>query len=245
MIQVLDWLYENELRSYPFKMTATKVANSATYTVPNNLLLDAQFTFDTHPGSFSLTKITNTDNTDIVFEFSDTTTITVAKGISSPHYHRTSTGKLLVIGLALNDVPIGTHNFSALVFEPSTIYAFGGPWKGVSSLSFDNSSPTTGAFNFIDGYQMELTSSAKIIKVAIGNIYGTPVSCETFGDSPDDCSDIISTINGVSPDGNNELLLRAGNGFVVWDDPPNHRIYVGLAFTSIGDVCPTITPFPV
>lgn len=245
MIQVLDWLYENELRAFPFKESAIKLDVSHTYKVPNNLVLDAQFTFEAHPGDFKITSITNTSDTDVVFTFSNTTTLTVAKGITEPTYVRTSTGKLMVFGLGLNDVPIGTFAFTSLIFEPSTVLQFGGPWKGVSSIIFDASTPLTGVLNFIEGYQFELFMAANSIRFAIGNIYGTPIGCTMFGANPEDCNDIISSINGVGPDGNKEILLKAGNGFVVWDDPPNHRIYIGFAFTSAGDICGDIPPFPV
>lgn len=245
MIQVLDWLYENELRAYPLREVSTKTDVSQVYKVPNNLILDGQFTFDTHPGDFGISSIVNTNDTNVVFTFTDADTITITKGISTNAHHRSATGKLLVVGLGVNDVPIGTFTFSSLLFEPSTVLAFGGAWKGVRNITFDGSAPQTGVLNFIEGYQFDLFLSSQTIRFAVGNLYGDQIGCTSFGSFPDDCDTIISSINGVGPNGGSELLLSAGNGFVVWDDPPNHRIYVGFAFTSPGDICANIPSFPV
>lgn len=242
MIQVLDWLYENSLRAYPLKETLSR--KSGSYQLPNNVILDAQIRVDDLSSDYSITSITVAADS-VTFVFSDADSITVSQGITANYYHRTAS-KLLVFGLGLNDIPDGTYSFSnTLVFEPSVMYDFGGAWQGVKSLSFDSANPSTGNLNFIEGYQFDLFLSAQTIKFAVGSLYGNQIGCTSFSDYPTDCSDIISSINGVGPDGKKELAIRAGNGFVVWDDPLNHRIYVGFAFTSTQDICGDIPPFPV
>ena len=242
MIQVLDWLYENALRSFPFKENAPKVSGG--FELANDVVLDAQFTFEAHPTDFRVTQIVSTVD-DVTFTFSDAATMVVDKGITTNEYVRTSTGKMMVFGLGLNNMPVGTYTFSGLLFEPSVIHEFGGPWKGVESIAFDESAALTGILNFIEGYQFELFLSGQAIRFAVGNLYGKQISCTQFSDYPEDCDEIISSINGVVPDGNKDLYLKAGNGFVVWDDPTNHRIYIGFSFTSENDICPDIPPFPV
>ncbi len=112
-------------------------------------------------------------------------------------------------------------------------------------MKFDDSSELTGELNFIEGIQFDIDITDQDIAFAAGNIYGQPIGCTHFSDYTEDCDSIISFINGVGPDGNRELFIRGGNGIVVWDDPPNHRIYVGFLFTSIADVCKDIPPFPI
>lgn len=240
MIQVLDWLYENELRAYPLRESSIKASNGS-YSLENNVILDAQFSMEERPETLALIGIV-VDGNDVTFSFSDGPDVTVQKGITAPLYTRSS-DSLLVFGLGLNDIPEGTHNFTNLNFESSVIFEYGGAWKGVESMTFNDSDALTGELNFIEGYQFELFVVNQNIRFAVGNLYGTPIGCNKFTDYPENCDTIISSINGVGPSGKKELFLKAGNGFVVWDDPDNHRIYVGFAFTSQQDICADIPPF--
>ena len=245
MIQVLDWLYENELRHYPLRENFSKKDLSATFRLPTNVILDAQFVIDSDGVDLAIVKITNTNDTSVVFELSNEEEITVPKNSTFPFYVRTDRNNLLVFGKGVKDIPIGEFLFNTLYFEESTIIVFGDAWLGVDSLAFDDEDPVLGNLEFLEGYQFELFPTNKNIRLAAGNIYGKQIGCLQFSNYPDDCSDIISSINGVGPDGNKEMFLKAGPGFVVWDDPPNHRIYVGFAFTSQSDVCGDIPPFPI
>ncbi len=244
MIQVLDWLYENELRHYPLQENFSKRDLSNTYQLTTNVILDAQFVLD-EEADVGITNIENVDDSEVVFTISEIGEITVPKNSSFPFYVRTENGSLVVFGIGVKDIPIGSFNFNTLLFEDSTISIFADAWLGVSSLTFDNEDPIDGNLEFLEGYQFELFTNLQNIRFAAGSMYGKQIGCLQFSNYPDDCDDIISSINGVGPDGNKEMFLKAGPGFVVWDDPPNHRIYVGFAFTSQNDVCGDIPPFPV
>ncbi len=244
MIQVLDWLYENELRHYPLKETGSKKDLTNTVLLGTNVILDAQFVV-TDNFNISITNITNDDDTDVVFTLSNGEEITISKTNDFPFYHRTDNGNLLVIGKGVTSIPIGSFNFNTLVFEESTVLVYKDAWLGVTNMSFASIDPMDGDLIFREGYQFDLFSSLQNIQFSAGSVYGKQIGCTKFSDYPEDCDDIISSINGVGPDGNKELFLKAGPGFVVWDDPPNHRIYVGFAFTSENDICGDIPPFPI
>lgn len=243
MIQVLDWLFENELRAYPLKETSIRKSTSTDYVFDHRVILDAQFSFTTHPGDLNITQVT-ADATDVTFEFSSGADLTISKSVTTPYYHREES-RLLVFGAGLSEIPTGTHVFSSLRFESSVIFEFSGPWKGVNSITFDSNPAVDGALTFIEGYQFELFSALQTVRFAVGSIYGKQIGCTQFSGYPDNCDEIISSINGIGPSGKKELFLKAGNGFVVWDDPENHRIYVGFAFTSGDDICGDIPPFPI
>jgi hypothetical protein len=240
---VLDWLYENELRSYPIRDNSLRTDGA--FTLADNVIVDAQFVFD-EATELRLTEI-DADYTGnlTTFTFSTGLTFAVANNLTPGYqYNRHAAGHLLVTGPGLNDIPEGTYTLD-IAMEPSVIYEFGGPWKGVESLQFDDSAALTGELNFIEGYQFDINIALQNIALAIGSLYGDQIGCTKFTDYPENCDTIISFINAASPDGNNEMRIMAGPGFVVWDDPENHRIYVGFAFTSVKDICVDIPPYPI
>lgn len=236
---VLDWLYENELRSYPIRDSSIRTDGS--FVLADDVIIDAQFVFETLPTNFRLTEIVK--GSTITFNFSNGLSIESAVN-SDVTRIRHEDGHLLVLGKGVENIPNGTYTLDVF-FEPSIIIEYGGSWKGVSSLQFDDGSAYTGELKFLEGYQFDLSIVNQNIALAVGNLYGTPVACEHFGTSPENCDTIISFISTTTPAGNGSVLLKGGPGIVVWDDPPNNRIYVGFAFTSIKDVCGDIPPFPI
>lgn len=233
---VLDWLYENSLRSYPVRDSSLRTDGS--FTLADNVIVDAQFVFEEIPANFRLTTLTKAS--DITWTFSNGLVITTPAENSRT---RTAAGHLLVLGDGAVDIPNGTYNLS-VYFEPSVIHEYGGEWLGVTSLQFTDDQET-GDFHFFEGYQFDINLTGQNINFNVGNIFGTPIGCTRFSDYPEDCDTIISYISTTTPDGNHQIFLRAGPGMVVWDDPDNHRLYVGFAFTSAKDICPDIPPFPL
>lgn len=239
---VLDWLDENSLRSFPLKESAKKT--SGAYTIPTNLLLDAVFVYTAHPGNSYLTNIYCLGDI-VTFTFTGGLVFTASKADPYPQYLRNSDGSLLVVGEGLEDVPAGSHNFTTLGVENSLIYEFGGAWLGVSSLTFDPNDPLIGDIRLYEGFNFLVKTSPTILSLGVDGLYGLQMSCEHFGEVDNDCDDIISWINGVGPDGDDELKIVAGDGVVVWDDPEHYRIYVGFQFNSVADVCKDIPPHPL
>jgi hypothetical protein len=238
---VIDWLNENALRAYPFKENITRsTSNSTGYRLTDSVILDAQFVYTTLPLDTSLVAI-EVIGDDVGIYISDFEFI-VNKTDDYPIYKRIPDGSLLVLGAGLLDIPEGVHLFADAKFEPSVSLEFGNAWLGVSSLQFgaDN---LVGNINLIEGYQFGITTNAQQFTFDAGRSFGVPISCARFKDYPEDCANIVSSLNGVDPDGNHNLLIRGGDGIVVLDDPANHRIYIGLSFNP-SDVCRDIVANP-
>lgn len=246
---VLDWLYENALRAYPLKedsifLSDNYLFDSILYTVKDNDFLDAQFN-----SSAASVKILS------IRRVADVITVTTSEGVfvfdasaSFPQKVRDNgTGNLLVGGEGLLTVPNDsrTYQFSNLFFEPSVTVDFSGPWLGVANVAFaDSFVELTGIVNLLEGYQVSLAFTKNTVTIGANNLYGVPIGCEHFGTLPNNCDDIISSINGVGPNLEHVLNIAAGHNITVLDDPPNHRIYVGFSFTSIDDICKTIPSRP-
>jgi len=206
-ITTLDWLNENELRSFPFtttgepqgwldsfivdaRLTYTKETIPATVALESVILNDTSFTFNfTHASSPSTVSFT-----------APATPITV------PYvYIRNSYGSLLVVSKALYDyywnlslrIPT-TFTLSGISVEPSRCSEHRNEWLGVDSLTFnpayqsDNTSdikPTlplvsvspsalTGDVVFQGGYNVELSlTSLNALDISIGGSYGEPIGC--------------------------------------------------------------------
>ena len=220
---VLEWLNENALRSYPVRDSSLRTDGS--FKLEDNVILDAQFVFTEIPNNFRLTTV-SADSSNVTFTFSNSLTFIATKNYGANQYLRDRTGSLLVVGNGVDNIPTGTYNLS-VYFEPSILHEYGGPWLGVTSLSFDGASHT-GIFNFIEGYQYNIEFNKQNVDFAVGNLYGTPISCTHFSSYPEDCNTIISYISSAIPDGRHEMTIEAGPGIVVWDDPDNHRIFVCL-----------------
>lgn len=239
---VLDWLDENSFRSYPIKESVQKVSSLSTI-LTNNVILDASIVFPSVQANCELTSIVVTDTT-ATFNITTGQSFVIDKTATFPQYVRNAQHSLLVVGEGILQFPNGTHNFSSLAFEPSVVTEFTAEWLGVTSLAH-NSSPMTGVINLLEGYQVGLSSTKNTITIGADNLLGKPIGCDIPADFVSDCSEIVSSINGVTPDGNSRLFITPGNNIVVWDDPDNHRIYVGYSFVSADDICKDIPPFPI
>lgn len=237
---VIDWLNENALRAYPLKEMITRTVGD--YTLDDGVILDAQFVYASLPTDVHLTQIVS-NATDVIFTITGGTTFTISKSGVFPAYSRTAQGHLLVVGESALDIPEDTYVFSNVIFEPSISFEFGDAWLGVQSLEFNDSPPLTGDINIIEGYQFGVRIADDVITLNCGAGYGAPLSCTSFGDASD-CASIVSYINGVGPDGRKVLYFKNGGGVVIFDDPPNHRIFIGLASDPSKDTCKTITSNP-
>lgn len=240
---VLDWLFENERRAYPLIDRTDKTSGG--YTLTNDVILDAQLVFDD-----GFTDIPTLDNITVS---GSSVTLTVSgvdfvadSGGPFPQYLRLASNHLLVVGEGIKDIVDGSYDFTGVEFEPSVCFDMSERWKGVESLTV-NATELTGVINFFEGYQFKIdfTQSTADIVLGANNLYGTPIACEHFGELDNNCEDIISYINGVTPDGNAQLKIIAGAGTTVWDDPDNHRIYVGFSFTSLDDICKPVPAKPL
>ena len=147
MDQVLDWLNENELRSFPLLSSADKtIALTALETLPEDFLLDLQISvpIDISSTSVALIKIQRT-STHLLVEFGTSITTLAAFVIPSPatatypYYDRSPSGSLAVFGRGAASVYAASDNstvlFPSIPVEPSTCIQFDGAWLGVTDIS--------------------------------------------------------------------------------------------------------------
>jgi len=154
MEQVLDWLNENELRSYPIIEGTSKTLTGETSTLelPDNFLLDLQllitsFRLSQENGTsvpIFLKKLKYTNSLDIVFGTAtatvETFTITSPEEETFPLYIRTPAGNLAVFGTGVTELLTAGNNqpfevYGDISVEPSTCSQFDAAWLGVKSLS--------------------------------------------------------------------------------------------------------------
>lgn len=240
-IVVPDWLNENSLRAFPLKHKTNKEANTG-YVVANNLLLDLQLNYDTAQSTIRLESIVKSSGS-ITLTFTGGKVFTTALPLTDK-YVRTGSS-LVVLGPGATTIPDGTHTFAAAEVDPQCVVKFYGKWKGVTSMTFGPGVPLTGNIELIEGLQTRINCVGQTLTIGASNLYGVSLGCDTFGDAPADCNTLISNVSGILPDGNNVIHLTAGEGMVVYDDPENHRIYIGFDFTDPADVCKVILPNPV
>jgi len=231
-----DWLWENENRAYPLNEGVGRTVGA--FTLTDGVILDASLIGG---GSFSLVSIVS-DANNVTFTITGSLSFVVSKTAVFPYYSRLTTGQLLVIGSKAAQIPIGTYNFSTVTFVPSVCHDFSGLWLGVNSIAFPGHVAFTGDVRLTTGYQFDVGISGQVLNLAAGSIYGEPIVCQKFTSNPADCDSIISYINGVAPSAKT-INMISGYGTVVYNDPDNSRIFVGLSFNP-EDVCKTI-PTPI
>jgi hypothetical protein len=229
----LDWLMENEQRSYPLLNNMTRLSDNGAYVYDDKVLLDAQLFYN---DTAQLLRINVVDDVVHIYT-SGGKTFTFDKTVDFPQYSRISSGDLLVVGAELKNIPNGDYVFSSIYFEPAIVFEFDGPWLGVLSITV-NSSTLTGEVKFKEGYQIDITTNSQIITIGANNVMGLPIDCTTFSTGTS-CDNIVSFINGVSS-ADNKINIIAGPGVTILDDPDNHRIYVGFSFSSVDDICKNI-----
>ena len=140
-----------------------------------------------------------------------------------------------------------TFTFTGAVFEDSVAVEMGGPWLGVNSLQFNDNPPMQGDIVWDEGYQFLVDIIDNTVSLGARRNYGNPIECQEFFDTMKDCDDIISFLNGAGVSTNPGVFKMYGNDRVaLYEDPTNHRIYVGLNFGTT-DVCKPgqATPAPI
>ena len=224
-----EFLDENSLRAYPLKSNISYAADSG-YTLQYNIVCDALL----HTNGSKLSKIISTDTT-VSFYINNelTPSFTVLKSSSLPSYIKNQNTGLLVVNSL--DIPQGIHIFTNLYFEESVCVPTTG-WQGVSSIAFGSYLFNTGNVVIDNGYQFDITVSASTLGLWAGSFYGTPLGCNTVLGITNDCSSVVSYINGAQPNTGNIDLL-AGNNINIIPDPTNHRVFIGLNY-DVSNLCP-------
>jgi len=238
---VIDWLNENSLRAFPLKEAISRTADSGEK-LYDNVILDAQFVFESLVEPVALTRITVLPDT-VTFIAGGLTFVAFTAN-PYPQYIRHANGSLLVIGSGANNLPAGIHNFTNVTFEPSVSYEFGGEWLGVKNISFETADKLTGNINLLEGYQTDINIKSNVVYLELGKYLGKHIGCNTFGGVDNDCSSIVSYINGATPNAKAEIFLKGDSNIVIVDDPDYNRIFVGAIYTSAQDICNDIPPNP-
>lgn len=244
---VLDWIFENEQRAFPFKENNVRVSNGQTCTLTNDCILDAQFIFDSVQGDLVYLQTVTVSGDNVTFKVNGISFLFLKSG-TFPQYNRLPSGHLMVAGKGIKNLPNGLHNFSVNnpALEAAVVHEYTGPWLGVKSLTFDNNQ-LVGSLMFNEGFQFEIGLSNNNITFGVNGLYGVPITCDTTPFNVNllnDCGDIISFINGAGPTGKHLVHIVAGGGIVVLNDPPNHRIYIGFTFSDSADICEPIPNRP-
>lgn len=236
--------------------TADGVPDSKGITI-QSIILDANLVFSTQNTSeVSLVSIVLTGN-NVVFSVQSaqevqTFTLASKQSASYPYYCRNEQGSLLVIGENILGLTRNCY-FNRVYFEDTVCRYFYGKWKGVTQLAFNSTVVDYTDLEFTDGYQFKTAVNPTTKKIFLGAnpAYGDPLPCQSFfvGIGTADyvpCEDIISAINGVTPNSNfGDFKLSTGNNVVIFPDKENHRLFLGLSFDKT-DICqpqPT-TPSP-
>jgi len=129
------------------------------------------------------------------------------------------------------------YTFTDVEFEDGVSVQMDTPWQGVSSISFNGSIPLQGALTWDEGYQFKVDISGKTITLGARRNYGVPIDCEQFFATARDCSNLISYINGATVSASDAVFkFMSQDKVVLFEDPTNHRVYVGLNFTA-QDIC--------
>lgn len=231
--RTLEWLNENSLRCYPLQEDGNKVF--LTSLSLNRCFLDALllYTEAVDRNAVELESIAiDGQQVTITVTGQPEFTFNKAAGVYPVYVYNTE-GSVLALGDEFAHVNADV-SFTGIRFEPTCVVDTSGAWRGVTSLA-----EHTGIVEFKEGFQFGLSTNQQTIKMVADRNAGKPISCQRFfeGVVDDDCGEIISYINGVaSPDNPGKIVLKAGPHVQIFDDPENHRIYVGLDFDSL-DVC--------
>lgn len=154
MEQVLDWLNENELRSFPLLNDANKLfsLNGSSWLLPENFILDLQLTvkdsslvtegYDIIPVVLSSIALIESGDVKIIFSGDEQITeftISAPDSQTYPLYIRNPDGNLAVFGLGVLSFIAAAETASQLVtnipVEPATCTQFNGVWLGVNSIT--------------------------------------------------------------------------------------------------------------
>ena len=236
--QILEWLNENELRCYPLMEAGDK--RFLTSLSLNRCLLDASllYTDAAAPGSVNLQSFTVSGNSITVTVTGQPDFVISDKTGSYPMYCRNSAGSLLVFGAEMRGVSANV-TFNGIEFEPACVIDLSGSMQGVVGFTVGTADTLyNGVVEWQEGFQFGLQANGQTVKLTASKNKGQPITCQNyFQNIANDCGSIISYINGVTPAVNPGIfLLKAGPHVQIFDDPDNHRIYIGLDFIG-SDVC--------
>ncbi len=238
---MIEWLNENKFRAFPLKSNSSYISVSDVL-LPNDGILDAQLITSLGAGnSFTVTispytGLTRTVTVSSVGTFTFTNNGEIC-------YSRIENG-LLVFSPNFATLPDTTLIYNDVEFEPAVLYPFYGKLKGVSEVLFNGLVSVTDSFQLKNGYQASSLKTDDItLTLEVGRNEGNPLTCTRTVSAPDDCSSLIYSVNGVAPE-NNTLRFVESNYIQIFDDPPNHRIFIGLAFNR-DNICNTIPNTPI
>lgn len=235
MPEIIEWLDENSLRSFPFLTNTNKTADSS-YVLDNGLILDLNLIYSSSLASPAALLSINNGGASTVFNFTNSVSFTISNSLTGIQYVSGTDNSQLVINTSLLGViPSGASNFTNLYVEPSLIHEYCNDWLGVTSLSVTpdyvsggleifyapelplttQSSPTmTGEIQLFEGYNfgIDFDLIGNNINLQAGDDYGIPLSCndQFINPSLTDCESIVSYINGVPPDDNGNFTIAAG-----------------------------------
>lgn len=175
--------------------------------------------------------------------------------------------------------------FLTLYVEPSTCLQFNNAWLGVQSISatpekvskntldvgvarsYEPDLPIlampqvtklTGDVKLLEGYNCRINIANDLIDLEIGSSFGLNMNCSTSFLPSEylDCGELVSYINGVSPDvsGNfkinqgSNIAIVSGNTIDAFSDPLTessnaHTLFVGLTFQAT-DLCAPVNILP-
>lgn len=232
-----EWLDENGQRDYPIRGNVNKVSDVGLFTLPYNVIVDANFykTTDTDEQLLSIT----VTNTEVIFV---TTSCVFTATIANTGHVALFSGesKLVVNNDALSALPTGIFTFTGTSFEASTCVYVSPEWSGVSSMALGSIGPLTGDVKLIAGVQTDFVkTSSSSFDWNVGKNLGIPLdNCYSVDPSRDNCGTQVSYINGLNV---SDFQLHAMSGIRIVPDQVNNRIYIGLNFNP-ADVCPAIPP---
>jgi hypothetical protein len=234
---VVEFLNENEYRGYPLLETSNRYFTIAgTEYDLFRLIVDAQIGYANISDSFTanITSIT-TDSSNLTIHITGTQfTVTNYLSATYPHYAYDTNYNLLVIGEYALQLPTNSNTtITNAIFEPSVIYEKS--ITGVNSVTISGH-VLTGDITLREGYQVSLIPKKNNIDLEVGRNEGIPLPCGDFRGLTSDCDTVISSINGVTPNKTGHPISIIGkNHITVFDDPDNHRIYIGYDF-KLADV---------
>lgn len=259
-LERLNWLSHV---SYPFVedsiMSGTD--GSSSITLPTNALLDLQLTvYSSGSGSLSLisAEISPTENS-ILFTFRYTPVIgspfdlpvSVPSSEAAwanldyyrPNVHNVAPTWSLwpIFGSGVVLLAAGNGGklfiFNNLIIEPTCVQLRNK--HVVTSIDSPSLIKIAGDVKIKPGYNMVISElkEANTIRLSavIGEGEGMP--CAQIAPDPGNCSDLIYSINGATPDWYGDFVLEGGDGVVITSDKNNHKIIISTKFQACEPGC--------
>jgi hypothetical protein len=230
---VVEWLNENSLRSYPLVEGSPRTIMSGQVSLDlHSLILDASLFYDIAPDEVKLVSVQTSGST-LTIQVTGQANFVLANynTTSYPQYVRNTNHSLLVLGDATG-IPTNLTFQANALFELSATTEVYPNTKGLSSLTIDGTT-LTGNISLSDGYQCSLIPSGNTLQIEVGKGEGQPLPCVSIKGVTNDCDDVVSSLNGVTPTSTGGILkIVAGNHVKVIDDPDNNRIFIGFDFVD-------------